>query len=758
MYGLPKEKLKALLIEEAQKMWKPISGKVSGTSSQWNLPVMETQINYALGTQSPMSYNLAPDVSPNDKKLIFYGDSRNVQFANKMLTTAIGLLGKEQFEPQVHRIDFAARDFRKEYRKKLEFAVIAKQVGLDIEAMAQELQLTPEEIPDKPQYIDTLINGNQALQDEANMVKALMQTHDHYNFDTMMDEVTFYVLCNGVGGIRIDTSGPEMVIRKINPRYTTTSFSNKDDCTDITSYAEVVPYSLVWLKSNIMSQLEPDEWQKIESVARTYESIRRIGFQNFVGTQGQAAIENEKFVLVLDFEFIRSFRGDFRFYGSSMNFQVGKSGKSIYDSKQWEFSFTGKYVVNADVLFNYGMVVPQPRDTMPVDPRDLNIVNPLKTRLGVIMHRPMQTEGVSVTWIDRIMPHIDTLQRLTDQYNNLVNNIKPGITAIDLDMLSDIQSDEGVRSLDTVRKILTRYMKNGDIFFSSSKVSDYRGGTNRVPFNSSEDRTVIQLAQTLDQIRGQMEIIREYCGIPAIADGIVEERTGAKVADGALSSVSTGLRIYSKARQSIYERTMKQLCLIYQYTGNAGCHGQEDYEVNEADFRNYIFNTTTKLKPTELDYQRLYASADAAYAQGQGWLSYADLIYITTNPVLQDAQNHFIYLDNINRKREQAAKAADIEGNAQVQQQSAEIATQGKIAEIQAKAEAETMKQQNADKTSLDELMLEIKAENDRFRQDLEFKYKELASKLDLQNAEKEKIFAETEAMLAEPIAKPVEK
>jgi hypothetical protein len=712
---------------------------------------METQINYALGTQSPMSYNLAPDVAPNDKKLIYYGDSRNVQFANKMLTTAIGLLGKEQFEPQVHRIDFAARDYRKEYKKKLEFAVIAKQVGLDIQALSQELQLTPEEIPDKPQFIESLVHGNQALQDEANMVKALMQTHDHYNLDTMMDEVTFYILCNGVGGLRIDTSGPEMVIRKINPRYTQTSFSNKDDCTDITSYAEVVPYSLVWLKSNIMSQLEPDEWLKIESVARTYESIRRIGFQNFVGMQGQAAIENEKFVLVLDFEFIRSFRGDFRFYGSSMNFQVGKSGKSIYESKQWEFAFTGKYVVNADVLFNYGMVVPQPRDTMPVNPRDLNIVNPLKTRLGVIMHRPMQTEGVSVTLMDRIMPHIDTLQRLTDQYNNLVNNIKPGITAIDLTMLSDVQSSEGVRSIDTVRRILTRYMKNGDLFYESEKIADLRGGTNRQPFTSSEDRTVIQLAQTLDQIRGQMEIIREYCGLPGITDGIVEERTGAKVANTALSSVASGLRVYSKARQSIYERTMKQLCLIFQYTGQTGSHGDEDYEINEAEFRNYIFNTSTKLRPSEIEYQRLYGSADAAYAAGQGWLSFADLIYITTNPVLQDAQNHFIYLDNINRKRQMAAKQGDIEANAQVQQQSAQIATQGKIEEINAKAEAEMAKQQMADKSSLEELMLEIKQAQDEFQKEMKLKYDKLASDIDLQNAEKEKIFAETNAILSQP-------
>jgi hypothetical protein len=244
-----------------------------------------------------------------------------------------------------------------------------------------------------------------------------------------------------------------------------------------------------------------------------------------------------------------------------------------------------------------------------------------------------------------------------------------------------------------------------------------------------------------------MEIIREYCGLPGITDGIVEERTGAKVADTALSSVASGLRVYSKARQSIYERTMKQLCLIFQYTGKAGCYGHDDYEVNEADFRNYIFNTSTKLKPSELDWQRLYASADAAYAQGQGWLSYADLIYITTNPVLQDAQNHFIYLDNINRKRAMAAKAADIEANSQVQQASAQIATQGKIAEIQAKAEAEMVKQQQSDKSNLEELMLEIKQANDEFQQELDFKYKELAAKVDLQNVEKEKIFAQTNTM-----------
>lgn len=740
-FGVDQETLSKLMLLEAQKMYRPLAGTISLSNSQFDGDVMDTQIAYALGKQSKLTYNLSPQVAENDKKLIYTADTRNVQFANKMLATAIGILGKDRYEPQVSRIDQVARDWRKQYRKKLKYAIIAKNAGLNIDHLTQELQLSDEEVPDKPDFIDAIIHGNAPLEHEANMVKALMQTHEEYDFDSMMDENIFYLLCNNVGGIRVNTNVPKMMIRKINPRFCSTSFSTKDNCDDITSFAEIIAVSLVWIKSNWMGNLDSETWEAIEARARSYDALQKAGFTGVMrrGSGGTDVIENEKFVLMMDFTFTRTYRSDFRFHNDTFTFDVQKGGESIYGKEMIEYSYSGFYlpgVSGGDKVFNCVQEFPQCRQTIPLSPKDRKISNPFKARIGVIMHRPMQTEGVAVSWIDRIMPHVDTLQRLKDQYDNVVANLKPGLLAIDINMLSDLLTSDKVRSIQDVRRIMMRLHKHGEIYYDSADLDNLKGGANRKPFEISIDPSVTMLSLIMDQIKEQILLIREFCGLPPLTDGIVEERQGAKVTEGAMGAVVSGLRIYSKALKSIYERTMKHLTILYQYTGVYGAYGHEDYEVDEAEFRHFILNTTCKLRPTEEEKARLYASADAAFAQGNGWLSYADLLYITRNPVLQDAENRFLYLDSINRKRIAAAQAAAEAKQDEINKNQAKMALDAELAKIDAKNQAK-----------LSEIAADIAASS---KKDMDLLRTELIANQPLQNAEIKQTFANVEKLMAE--------
>ena len=736
--GFSDDEMRKLLLEEATKMYKPLSTIATTTnSSQWNYAVMDNQIGYFMGTQNKLSYLLSPQVTENDRKLIELRDTRNFQFLNKLGMTAVSLLTDKEWDPQVNRIDFASRQWRKELKRKLEFTIIAKSAQLAIDKLAQDSGLTPEEIPDKPQFIDAIINGNGALEHEAQMLKALLFAQDHQNIDGTLGEAAMYLLANGCGGVFVDTMLPHMEIDKINPRFTWTSFSSKDDCTDISAYAEIKPRSLSWLKQNWMGPIDPEEWQQVESMAKSYEAIRAMGLRPNQSTgRGVATIENDKFVLTERFRFKRTYRVDFRFKHDKFSVDIRKKGQSLYDPERMEFCYGGNYIPGTQILFNYGVVFPQTRPTTPVNPVDKGISNPMFCGMGVIMHRPMQSEGVNVTWVDRIMPIADTAQRIKDQYDNLVDNIKPGITAIDYGLMIDLNKNDVIQEIDSVRRILLRYRKHGEIYFDSGKLENLRGGANRMPITTFPDTTVQQLETMLGQLREQMLLMREMGGIPPEADGIVQERTGNQVLNTAMTNVAMGLRPYEKALQSIHQRLMKELCIIYQYDGIAGSLGQHDFEINEAEYREFIFNITTKPRADKLTWAKLQEYAGIAFNNGDGWLSYADLIYITDNPNIKDAQNHFLYLDAIHRKEAKVAQNQAIEQNSMLNKETAENATAGKVAEIQAKGD-EKLKEIQANLT--------LKHEND-----MDKLRTELASQAQLESTEIRKMFAEIQLILAQ--------
>jgi len=115
---------------------------------------------------------------------------------------------------------------------------------------------------------------------------------------------------------------------------------------------------------------------------------------------------------------------------------------------------------------------------------------------------------------------------------------------------------------------------------------------------------------------------------------------------------------------------------------------------------------------TDEDWALLKEAAYQAWANGEGWLGYQDLIYITTNPSLKEAQKRFGYLDKLNKKQAQQAQAQMEQANAQVAAQN----TEQRVAEIEAKGRAELEKQAEVGQQKMEQLVLQLtqQAKTDR--------------------------------------------
>jgi len=707
------EELYSELLQKAQQLWTDIPmGMANSDTVQWNVPLMLEQGKYATGTQEQIRYKLDPSVQADagsNPALIYTSATRNVQFASKLLASAIGIMEKQVYEPQVNRIDRSSKRFREEYRKDLEFAILLNQMNVAYSEMAQELQIDPSVLPDRTDELDLYMYSDTALEEEIQMEYALTQSDEFYNMISLVRQIRLHLMVHGVAGLRIDNSGPKLVVRTIAPLRSRTAYSEKEDLSDISYFREQLFFPLIYLKTYYADTFTLAQWQEIEAIAMPYDQM--MGYGNGLMT-AYGGFEGDQFVQVLDAVWKEGVRYNLKVKAAKAGlrtFHDINGTKGTYGSEPMECVMGLKWIVGTNILFDYGRQIPEMRCPKPTDPMDASEHDWRPVQLPVILYRPMPLYGISVTMLDKIIPVIDELQNLTNKYNNLVKNIKPGITAINVGKLADLMSDPGIRDPQVVKRILLNYLQKGDIYYNDK---DDAPGKNSKPVESFADGTAVQLEMLWQQILNQMNLAREYTGLPLIAEGQVAERQGKGTTQMALNQVETGLSLYSLATKDIYERTHKQLCLLYQYTGKSGMHKNKPFKIDPTQAREWIFNITCKMVATDEDWALLKEAAYQAWANGEGWLGYQDLIYITTNPSLKEAQKRFGYLDKLNKKQAQQAQGQMEQANAQVAAQN----TEQKLAEIEAKGRAELEKQAEIGQQKMEQLVLQLteQAKTDR--------------------------------------------
>ena len=703
------EELKSEMLVKARQLYTDVPiGLNDANTVQWNVPLMIEQGRFATGTQEQIRYKLDPSASNqigSNPDLVFTSQTRNVQFASRLISSALGQLEKQKYEPQVNRIDRSSKRHRQDYRKDLEFAIILNQMNVSFEKLAQELQIDPLSLPERTDELDVFINSDVALDEEIQMEYALAQTDEHFNWPALTRQIRLYLLVHGVAGIRIDTSGPKLAIRAFAPIRSRTSYSEKEDLSDITYFREVIFIPLTYLKTYYTDTFTTAEWKEIEGLAQPYDQM--IGYvNNFNASYG--GFEGDLFVQVLDAVWKEGCR-----YNNKI--KVGPKGiktfhdingsKGTYKSESMECVMGFKWVVGTDILFDYGRQTPELRCPVTADPDDLKENDWRPCSLPVVIYRPTPLYGISVTMMDKVIPVIDELQNLTNKYNNLVKNIKPGITAINISKLADIMSNPGVRDPAAIKRIIMNYTQKGDIFYTDE---EDQPGRNMKPVESFPDNTAIQLQMIWVQIINQMNLAREYAGLPQIADGQIAERTGKGTTQIALGQIEAGLSSYSEATKDIYERSHKLLCLLYQFSGTSGMYKNKPYKIDPAEAKEWIFNVTCRMVATEDDWAWLKEMVGQAWANGEGWLDPQDMLYITQNPSIKEAYRRFSYLSRLHKKEVARQQAQQQEAGSNMNLQSIQASTEQVLAEIQARSAAELKKQAEIGNQQMEQILVKM--------------------------------------------------
>lgn len=657
----------------------------------YNRAMMIENIQYALGEQDRWRYKKRPDeITQNDRNTLPTSDWRNSKLLYKIIKTVVSLIAKQELVPQVNCIDAFSKEKKRNLEAQLKLAQILKRIGADYQEVAAQIGIDPSEVPITNEGLRTRLSMQPQLREEMDMELAISKLLNIYEYRaTELEQIKCNLITN-LAGVVIDLDSCMPNIRAFNPLNGISDHSNKEDCSDINEAAEIILVPLYKLEAYAKNQFK--DWNNVKAQARTYDQIVSMpGWSGFVFSAGWTDDPAVLYVPVLHATWSETRNITYKKLADGRSFldldvDPSKDRRDIleHNTKAYSFVFSCKRILNTDEMYDAGLLEPQIR-FMPVsNPLDKTQVDPRTSHINFILSNPNVIFGRSVALVEEIKPEMDALVRATDKFNATLQAFIPQSVEIDMDALAELELGGEKRASD---QLLAMYERKGILLVQKKLMRNGPNESSRaisiLPNNMSESFERLQNA--VDRLENKINMMS---GIAATEMG---QSAGNRVSQGLNQAMIDGqnnvLGCYFRARIQTYERLIFQLMLYVKNTGVNGIHDGQEFRIDKDEMRERLFNTSTAVAPSDLDWQILIDAATKAYQREPPLITFADYMIIVKGNKKNYKQfaSYFAEKELQGKREQQEREERAIQMNNEGQAEAADRKAQGDIAKIQTK-------------------------------------------------------------------------
>lgn len=397
-------------------------------------------------------------------------------------------------------------------------------------------------------------------------------------------------------------------------------------------------------------------------------------------------------ITVLDFQFlgidkeVREFKTvKRRKYFNDISSQDATNSTGDVTSKTFQNRYQGKWIVGTDYLIKYGKAENMPREKI------AGSYSP-KTPLSISIIAPNLFNMKNKSHVERMIPHEEQIQLAHLGFQTFLIKAKPPGVSVDIQGLLDAAKGMGeeMKPIDILKiyestgnLIYSSITENGEVI-NSRVITELRGGVGDA------------ISEFIKVYQFERQLINEVIGYNSAVDGSTPSSQAlVGVQEHAIEATNNSLSSLFNAHLRLINNSNKKKGLMIQdsieHNNEAFVMaiGQQSTSILEYGKKlAYVqMGINIELMPTDEDKALINQQIQLGQAAQPPLLNPSDVIRI--NMVMKQnvklAAQLLVYLEKKNRDDRMKEAQAAQQQNGQIQQQSAQAATQG---QIQADAEA----------------------------------------------------------------------
>jgi len=487
----------------------------------------------------------------------------------------------------------------------------------------------------------------------------------------------------GMGAVKTEVDHRGVIIRYVDPMYLVTSYSDDNDFSNISHAGEIKRITLSSLKAEAGDQISEEEYQHIASnyAGKLGNSKKFRTIPNIIN--GYEYYDYDSFLVdVMDAQFIvTNSRTDEKKHNKFGGFSVNKRKegykvpkKSKYKREvsvtDYECVYSGKMIISADIMYDYGKKKNQVRTKSALH----------KARLDYILYAPDLDFMRNKSLCERMIPFGNQMQLIHLKLQHLVAKARPKGMALEVGSMENVPKGKGQtfhplelqEIYDQTGTYYYRTLDDEGTPSSARPVTELEGGVGRA------------LSELLGMYNHYMQSLRDVTGVNEARDGSVPSKDSVVgVAKLNLLASNNSTRGVNDAYLNILRRTADSTVLMIQdlvkydkpYQGYVHAIGEMNMKAIEvtASVSLHEFGIMIEAEPNEEDKAYLEQNIQASLTQQELRIEDATMIREIKNVKLA---NQMLIL---RRRKYQEDKQKEAEMNAQVNAQQQQIAAQQKF-------------------------------------------------------------------------------
>ena len=672
----------------------------NGTTSYQNKKDRYTRNRkYAEGNQDIGKYKDLLDVNGDSSYLNI--DWTPVSIIPKFVDVIVNGMVNQEYETKAEATDPVAANKRLEKKKSLYGNMLSKNF---IEGLEDKtgLSLAPKGfVADSSEEIDMFMALNYKQNVEIALEKSIDYTLDINDYSEVKRLMIRDLVVLGLGAAKTSISPSEGIkIRHVDPANLITSFSAKPDFKNISHAGEIYSITIADLKQQAGEELSEEDYAKIANEYAGKNNNPSSYSSSIYYEDGSASYEYDKFsISILDAEFMTSHSLNYEKKGNQHGgFSVNKKKENYKTPKKSKYKredvsssvkviYAGKYILDTDYVFNYGLMKDIPRVKS----------NLSETRLSYIIYQPNIYKMNSRSMVDRMVPFADQIQLAHLKIQHVLAKARPKGAAFEIGALENVSKGDG--GTFTTLELQEIYDQTGNVYFR--RQDDEGNMTNAMPITELENGIGRDFGTLIGVYNHNMQMIRDVTGVNEARDASQPSSEAlVGVQKLALLASNNATRDINDAYLNVTKRVSQSVAVRMQDLVNfKGLHSMYSNVIGESSMNSidmmkkmsiHEFGITLDIAPNEEEKQLMEQNIQVSLAQKELRLEDAIMIRSVKNVKMA---NQMLILRRTKYQKELAAQAQKAsEQNAAIQQQSAQQANQMKQQEMQAEAQMEQMK------------------------------------------------------------------
>ena len=660
----------------------------------------ETNRDYANGTQDTSIYKqILNSLDPNsgDGTLLNL-DWSPVPIVPKFVKIVVNNILSKKPYPNLTAIDPLSQTEKDKERAKKMFQVKNKDIIEGLNQIGIDTKVDTDSLPETPEEAEIFMDTNIKTAAEIAAQVGTNITLEWNDFDQRVYRraVNDLVTC-GMGVVKRNND-PNYGIQEeyIDPAYFFHSYTEDPTFSDLIYAGHIKKISISELKRIAGDELTEDEYEKIaQGVKNKYQNrADKLSYKYYDETLDRTTYGYDEFIIeIMDFEFLSTDDMMFEEKGSKFGntnfyykgFEYTPPKESVYDRKPVNMNiqtvYGGSYIIGTGYMFGYGQ-----KSNVPKNAHDLT-----KARLSYSVVATNLRRMMPKSLVGSVIGFADQLQLSHLKLQQSIAKAKPDGLIVDIEGLENVQLGKGgeLQPLD----IQDIYEQTG-VFYYRSKNPE--GGFQNPPVRSL-DNSIRNINELIGIYNHNLRLIRDTTGINEVMDGTspkgeqlvgVRQQAIAAGNNAIYDITNSAIYLYSRVCEDIVKclQILPPKSVLFKAYENA--IGKSNMKVLSSFGDLPMYNFGVKVQTEMDDTEKSYLEQNIQVALAQKEIDLEDAMAVRQLKDVDQAERLLIIRRKKRMRSQQQIAQQNSQMQAQMNQATAQAATQGKMQEIQMQSQA----------------------------------------------------------------------